>query len=80
MVKKYKLGCRLKLREMLMPEVVSQVEGDNPIARGAKGWKTWKANPELFPCDLSPETTQLAEQAGKLLPSRLLSHIVRACH
>ena len=54
---------RLKLREMLMPEVVSQVEAGNPLAaqRGSNGapagWKTWRVSPDLFPCELSAEVS-----------------------
>jgi len=58
--------ARLKLREMLMPDVVSQVEDDNAYARGRDGktkLRTWAANPDLFPCELSAETQGLAKKA-----------------
>lgn len=57
--------CRLKLRELLMPEVVSQVEGSNPNVRTAKknGYRSWKVNPDLFPCELPKELQKEADDA-----------------
>ena len=57
--------CRLKLRELLMPQVVSQVEGSNPNVRTAKsnGYRSWKVNPDLFPCDLSQPLQKQADAA-----------------
>ncbi len=58
--------CRLKLRELLMPEVVSQVEGSNPNVRTAKkngGYRSWKVNPDLFPCELPKELQKEADEA-----------------
>ncbi|KAF5842058.1 chloroplast-associated SecA protein [Dunaliella salina] len=47
--------ARLKLQELLFPEIVSQVEEANAFAmkNGKPGVKTWAANPDLFPCNLS---------------------------
>ncbi len=58
--------CRLKLRELLMPEVVSQVEGSNPNVKTAKkngGYRSWKVNPDLFPCELPKEVQKEADDA-----------------
>uniref|UniRef100_A0A7S0R9H9 Protein translocase subunit SecA n=1 Tax=Chlamydomonas leiostraca TaxID=1034604 RepID=A0A7S0R9H9_9CHLO len=58
--------ARLKLREMLMPEVVSQVEEGNAFAKTRDGkphLRTWAANPDLFPCDLSAATLESAKKA-----------------
>ena len=59
------MWCRLKLREMLMPQVVDQT-GDmrNALAKRGPGLKSWKVNPALFPCDLSDEAKGLAKDAG----------------
>ena len=59
------MWCRLKLREMLMPQVVDQT-GDmrNALAKRGPGLKSWKVNPALFPCDLSDEAEGLAKDAG----------------
>ena len=49
-----------------MPEVVSQVEGSNPNVRTAKkngGYKSWKVNPDLFPCELPKELQKEADEA-----------------
>ena len=69
--------ARLKLREALMPAVVSQV--DNLEAAAGKGGgkkqaaaaaqvvtrarpvKSWAASPDLFPCELSDETKKLID-------------------
>lgn len=52
---------RLKLRELLMPRVVSQVEEGNPMAK-SRSLRSWRVSPELFPCELP---AQLQEQADK---------------
>ena len=59
------MSCRLKLREMLMPQVVDQT-GDmrNALAKRGPGLKSWKVNPALFPCELSDEAMGLAKDAG----------------
>ena len=59
------MWCRLKLREMLMPQVVDQT-GDmrNALAKRGPGLKSWKVNAALFPCDLSDEAMGLAKDAG----------------
>ena len=54
--------CRLKLRELLMPRVVSQVEESNPMAR-SRSLRSWRVSPELFPCDLPAELQQQADKA-----------------
>lgn len=58
--------ARLKLRELLMPEVVSQVEGSNPNVRATKGtggYRSWKVSPDLFPCDLPQALQKQADDA-----------------
>ncbi|PNW75221.1 hypothetical protein CHLRE_12g517900v5 [Chlamydomonas reinhardtii] len=59
--------ARLKLREMLMPEVVTIVEDDNNPFRVGKDGKArvrnWAANPSLFPCELSANTMSMAKSA-----------------
>ena len=59
--------ARLKLREALMPRVVSQVEslegGAKGGARGPARVKTWAAAPDLFPVALSAEMTATIEAA-----------------
>ena len=48
-----------------MPQVVSQVEGSNPNVRAASsnGYRSWKVNPDLFPCDLSQSLQKQADDA-----------------
>ena len=69
--------CRLKLREMLMPEVVNQsasLESQNGKGRKAKAEvpnrtgspKTWKVAPDIFPRDLSGSAQQIAQEVGAL--------------
>eukprot|EP00897_Mesotaenium_endlicherianum_P003893 jgi/Mesen1/3531/ME000197S02552 len=57
--------ARLKLRELLLPRVVSP--GDAGIAFQSKQKlptaKSWKANPDLFPCELSETTSGLVREA-----------------
>ncbi|GIL47249.1 hypothetical protein Vafri_4093 [Volvox africanus] len=75
--------ARLKLREMLMPEVVSIVEdANNPFRVGKDGKprvRSWAANPSLFPCALSEGTQSLAraavEAAVKAWGTRQLSEL-----
>eukprot|EP00884_Botryococcus_braunii_P014936 jgi/Botrbrau1/23443/Bobra.106_1s0004.1 len=58
--------ARLKLREKLMPEVVSQVETlEKAASSGAKAprLKSWAVSPELFQRELSPETVKLMAEA-----------------
>jgi preprotein translocase subunit SecA len=57
--------ARLKLREMLMPRVVRLSDDEIPFQRNQKLpiRKSWKVNEALFPCELSKETTSLAEEA-----------------
>eukprot|EP00803_Ostreobium_quekettii_P009152 evm.model.scf_753.3 EVM.evm.TU.scf_753.3 scf_753:30682-44472(-) len=58
--------ARLKLRELLMPEVVSRVEDSSngdPRTRNYLKMESWKVSPKLFPCDLSEETEALAKAA-----------------
>lgn len=64
-LKRESVECRLKLRELLMPQVVSQVEGSNPNVRAANsnGYRSWKVNPDLFPCDLSQSLQKQADDA-----------------
>ncbi|GFH12233.1 protein translocase subunit SecA [Haematococcus lacustris] len=60
--------ARLKLRELLMPQVVSQVEEENVFGKSRDGKtrvRSWAANPDLFPCDISASTLTLAKQAAK---------------
>ncbi|GAB4816599.1 hypothetical protein N2152v2_003645, partial [Parachlorella kessleri] len=59
--------ARLKLRELLMPRVVSQVdmdggEGVTVVRKGAKP-KSWAVSPALFPCEPSPTAARLCEEA-----------------
>lgn len=56
--------ARLKLREQLMPEVVSTVdmEGASKAQRVNK-IKSWAVNPGLFPSELSPEAKALCSDA-----------------
>ncbi|KAL6782036.1 SECA1 [Auxenochlorella protothecoides x Auxenochlorella symbiontica] len=57
--------ARLKLREVLMPQVVSQVDlaGTAPSARSKAKVKSWAVSPELYPTKLKPETLALIEKA-----------------
>ncbi len=117
--------ARLKLRELLMPEVVSQgapgappggpafsaavdvgggrarraqtparvvlacrvvlgaaVEQDGAWTKTRDGKarvRTWAANPELFPCELSEETLYKAKQAIKASTCRPLHHGSASC-
>jgi len=58
--------ARLKIREMLMPEVVSQVDDDNKFAPGRDGKvrvRSWAVAPELFPCTPSEATQTKTKKA-----------------
>lgn len=57
------LVCRLYLRSMLMPEVVSQISAleDN---KGKGKPKSWAVSQELFPCQLSPDTLSQAKEVS----------------
>eukprot|EP00252_Welwitschia_mirabilis_P010931 TRINITY_DN24620_c0_g1_i1.p1 TRINITY_DN24620_c0_g1~~TRINITY_DN24620_c0_g1_i1.p1 ORF type:complete len:1037 (+),score=240.06 TRINITY_DN24620_c0_g1_i1:99-3209(+) len=58
---------KLKLREILMPKIVKGVDvvqvgkNKNVLSR-----KTWKVNENLFPCELSHETTSLIQEAVQM--------------
>ena len=71
--------ARLKIREYLMPQIVIP-EDDNLMAsvpklngkKAARGFgenghkqKTWKASPDIFPTQLSPQTEQMLKEAVK---------------
>lgn len=58
--------ARLKLREMLMPRVVKPAEGVFVSVKKPPPKKTWKVNESLFPCKLSNENAELAEEAVQL--------------
>lgn len=57
--------ARLKLREMLMPRVVSLVDAEDAKVTRARPLtaKSWAVSPELFPCELSPASSKLAQDA-----------------
>lgn len=71
--------ARLKLREYFMPRIVAPDDDENvvgltgvpllakrPKAEGfgsGKKGKNWKATPEIFPTELSPETEKLLKEA-----------------
>lgn len=61
--------ARLKLREMLMPAVVSQTDmDDDAYARSRAGRtrvRSFAADPSLFPCELSESTLAAARSAVK---------------
>lgn len=48
---------------MLLPEVVNQVDAVE-AGKGKKKQqlKTWSVSPEMFPCQLSPDTTSQAKE------------------
>ncbi|KAL8101142.1 hypothetical protein AgCh_033139 [Apium graveolens] len=58
--------ARLKLREMLMPRVVKPGDGVYVSVKKPIPKKTWKVNDSLFPCELSKEKINLAEEAVEL--------------
>eukprot|EP01018_Ginkgo_biloba_P025252 Gb_34931 [translate_table: standard] len=59
--------ARLKLRELLMPRVVTLID---EIPSGSKQKlplrKSWKVNENLFPCELSQDITSLVEAAVQM--------------
>lgn len=62
--------ARLKLREMLMPRVVSLVDSGSSATPGGRATparprnaKSWAVSPALFPCELSAQATKLATDA-----------------
>ncbi|KAL9273848.1 translocase subunit SecA, chloroplastic-like protein [Drosera capensis] len=57
--------ARLKLREILMPRVVSSSDGSATSKKPAPV-KAWKVKESLFPCQLSRETTKSLEEAAQL--------------
>ncbi|PSC72357.1 translocase subunit chloroplastic [Micractinium conductrix] len=58
--------ARLKLRELLLPEVVSTVDLDSANkAQRVNKIKSWAVNPRLFPREMSPEAKQLCSEAVK---------------
>ncbi|CAJ2628959.1 unnamed protein product [Trifolium pratense] len=58
--------ARLKLREILMPRVVSLADGLSASVKKSPPSKTWKVNEKLFPCQLSKKNTELVEKAVQL--------------
>nr|GLL42501.1 protein translocase subunit SecA, chloroplastic isoform X1 [Ipomoea trifida] len=58
--------ARLKLREMLMPRVVKPAEGVFVSVKKPPPKKTWTVKDSLFPCELSKESSKLAEEAVQL--------------
>lgn len=60
--------ARLKLRELLMPEVVSQADKDDAYAKtrtGRANVMSFAADPAIFPCQLSEATMFAAKSAVK---------------
>ncbi|GBF93465.1 translocase subunit chloroplastic [Raphidocelis subcapitata] len=57
--------ARLKLQELLFPEVVSQVEADPGAYKGKGRGRSFAADPSLFPCELTEETLAKARAAAK---------------
>jgi preprotein translocase subunit SecA len=60
--------ARLKIRELLLPEVVTLVDDDdtgksNGKTRKALRPRSWKVSPKLFPCELSSSTAALVKDA-----------------
>lgn len=70
--------ARLKIREYFMPRIVKPEEEENLVAarvpaagsrKKAQGFdpdkkvKTWKASPQIFPTELSPETEKMLKEA-----------------
>ncbi|GMH28032.1 hypothetical protein Nepgr_029875 [Nepenthes gracilis] len=58
--------ARLKLREMLMPRVVRPGDGGFISVKKPPPMKTWKVKESLFPCKLSLEIINLADEAVQL--------------
>eukprot|EP00210_Caulerpa_lentillifera_P001332 g1281.t1 len=57
--------ARLKLREYLMPKIVSLVneDGSDTLSVRKITVESWKASSELFPAELPPETMELVNKA-----------------
>lgn len=59
--------ARLKIREMLMPKVVNLIESEEEGVKARRTRpltaKSWAVNPALFPCQLTPEASKLADEA-----------------
>ncbi|KAL2935104.1 Protein translocase subunit SecA chloroplastic [Bienertia sinuspersici] len=58
--------ARLKIREMLMPRVVTPGDGGFVSVKKSSPMKSWKVKETLFPCKLSHENAKLAEEAVQL--------------
>ncbi|MCL7023842.1 hypothetical protein MKW94_019073, partial [Papaver nudicaule] len=58
--------ARLKLREILMPRVVTPAEGAFVSVKKPPPKKNWKVNENLFPCNLSKQKITAAEEAVEL--------------
>lgn len=58
--------ARLKIREMLMPRIVTPGDGGFVSVKKPPPAKTWKVKESLFPCKLSPEKVRLADEAVQL--------------
>lgn len=54
--------ARLKLREYLMPRVVKTNDEEMQFQTLSSSSRTWKVNPQLFPCKLTPENAQLVNE------------------
>lgn len=66
---------RLYLRSLLMPEVVNQVIAMEDKAKGRSAkQKTWAVSPDLFPCQLSPDTLSQAKEVGSHLFVKATQH------
>jgi preprotein translocase subunit SecA len=71
--------ARLKIREYLMPQIVMPEDNNLMVSapqlngkKAAQGFggnghkqKTWKASPNIFPTELSPQTEQMLKEAVK---------------
>ncbi|KAL8139048.1 hypothetical protein V2J09_005049 [Rumex salicifolius] len=58
--------ARLKLREVLMPRIVSPGDGSFVSVKKALPTKNWKVKESLFPCKLSDKSAKLSEEAVQL--------------
>ena len=54
--------CRLHLRSLLMPQIVNQVAAIEDSRGKPIQLKSWAVAPELFPCQLSPDTLSQAKE------------------
>lgn len=57
--------AKLRLRESLMPRVVSAVddEANKQVVRRTRGLKSWAVDPKLYPCELSDKASKLIREA-----------------